>query len=144
MPRIRYKNYTFLGKEEIIHFEVLQYMRLRYPQIPVLSNHAQGAITISKKNISALARRKVLNGWSGFPDIIIFHSTNFYTSLGIELKSKKGKVSEIQKIVHESLAKSNMCVVAIGQGIDLNIAIKKSIQVIDSYMSIGEIKDGIL
>lgn len=52
-------------------------------------------------------------------------------------------MSEEQNILQEALAKSKMCVITIGQGIEINDAIVKAKKIIDSYIINGEIDDGI-
>jgi len=138
----KYKGFRFKNQEDIIHYEVVQYLKRNYPKVPFLSNHLQG-LSIPTKNFNLLKIKKALNGWRGFPDIIIFFSTQYFSSLGLELKTKKGKLSEEQNLLQEALAKSKMCVITIGQGIEINDAIAKAKKIIDSYITNGEIDDGI-
>jgi hypothetical protein len=143
MARIKYKGYSFACKEDIIHYEVLQYLKLAHPNIPVLSNHLQG-MGFSPKNFHLLRTKKALNGWRGFPDIMVFYNTKDYSFLGLELKTKKGKMSTEQILVHEALAKSGGCLITVGEKMDISEAIKKSIKVLESYIRKGYIQDGII
>jgi hypothetical protein len=141
-----WKGFQFLHLEDIIHYEVIQYIKIKYPNTVIQSNHMQG-VNLIGRNINATINlrknKKALNGSEGLPDIIIFHKTEFYSGLCIELKTNKGRLSKPQKFIENALAKQGFNTIHIGIGENFIESIEKTKKVIDSYFSTGEISDKI-
>ena len=83
--------------EDKLQIKCIEYMRKNYPTIITRS-------TLSGAHIGAKQgfKRKEMGNLAGFPDLEILEKSNDYGALYIELKTKKGRLSQFQKdVIHK-------------------------------------------
>ncbi len=74
-------------KEETIHSQVCQYLKIQYPQV-IFNTDLSGV----KLTIGQSAKIAKLRSYKGFPDIMIFEPRGDYYGLFIELKSDTARI----------------------------------------------------
>jgi len=81
----------FLGKEDHLHRQVIQYLTIQYPGVLFHHSPMEG-----KRSRFEQFKMKWLGAKSGFPDIFIFAANSYYNGMAIELKVKPNKPTENQ------------------------------------------------
>jgi hypothetical protein len=81
----------FLGKEDHLHRQVIQYIALQYPGVLFHHSPMEG-----KRTPFEQFKLKWLGAKSGFPDIFIFAANKRGNGLAIELKVKPNRCTENQ------------------------------------------------
>lgn len=99
--------------EEQNQVAFVTWFRLQYPQYKKLITIASFGENIGEKR---MARLKQMGLTAGFPDIVIqvarFYREAWVAGLFIEMKTKKGKLSEAQKEIHSLLSNQYLVKVA--------------------------------
>ncbi len=84
--------------EEELQIAAMQYIRLQYPSAISFHVRNEGISGTKMQRMVYGAKSKKMGVLSGVSDIIILEPKAIYHGLMIELKSKKGRVSESQKL----------------------------------------------
>ena len=92
----------YLGKEDKLQNAVMQYIKLKYPQVLAIHVPNEGKRTPFERY-----KFKYLGGVSGVPDVLIFHQNEFKAGLAIELKAGYNKPTQSQKDCLERLKMAN-------------------------------------
>jgi hypothetical protein len=86
------------GPEDHILYQVVQFINIQYKH--VLYCHVPNE---RKAKVQYYVKLKSLGVKSGVPDLLIFNPFGKFIGLAIELKSEKGKVSELQSFWLDAL-----------------------------------------
>ena len=81
----------YLGKEDKLQHEVMNYIKLQYPKVLAIHVPNEGKRTPFERY-----KFKVLGGVAGVPDVMIFASNGDYSGLAIELKVGKNRPTKNQ------------------------------------------------
>lgn len=81
-------------KEEDMQLQCVKWFDHQYPKLKLHLHHSPNG---GKRNEREAARFKAMGTRAGFPDLILLYPNQFYSFMGIELKTEKGKQSEHQK-----------------------------------------------
>lgn len=92
----------YLGKEDKLQNAVMQYIKLKYPEVLAIHVPNEGKRTPFERY-----KFKYLGGVSGVPDVLIFHQNAFKAGLAIELKAGYNKPTQSQKDCLERLKMAN-------------------------------------
>jgi len=93
--------HKYLTGEDHLQHNVINYLRMQYPK--VLWAHVPNE---GRRSPFERFKFKHLGGQSGVPDLMIFTPNEKYNGLAIELKYKKNKPTENQKIWLDQLAEN--------------------------------------
>lgn len=129
--------HTFTREEDILHYEIMKFLKKQYPEIVVQSNHLAGkSLKQTGRKFNPILRNvAALNGTKGMPDIIIFKKVVVYSGLAIELKKPGGKLSPEEYRVIEKLTEEGFLAITCGgESETMELAIKKTIRIIESYL----------
>ena len=100
MGRNPYEN--FLTKEDLLQRSVMQYIKLKYPNVFAIHVPNEG-----KRSPFERFKFKILGGVSGVPEILIFEPNKDFSGLAIELKVGYNKPTENQKVCLKRLKNAN-------------------------------------
>ncbi len=93
--------------EEELQIAAMAYIRLQYPSAISFHVRNEGISGTKMQRMAYGAKSKKMGVLSGVSDIIILEPVGGYHGLMIELKSKKGRVSESQKKFMERCENKN-------------------------------------
>ena len=85
--------YKYLTGEDHLQHSVINYLRMQYPK--ALWAHVPNE---GRRSPFERFKFKHLGGKSGIPDLMIFTPNDYYNGLAIELKYKKNKPTENQRV----------------------------------------------
>jgi len=92
----------YLGKEDILQNNVMNYIKLKYPNVFAIHVPNEGKRTPFERY-----KFKYLGGVSGIPDLLIFAQNKKYSGLAIELKVGYNKPTENQQSCLKRLKNAN-------------------------------------
>lgn len=109
--------------EERLQSEVVKYIRLQYPKVRFCAS--LGGIYTGPRQATKAKR----TGYSrGFPDLQICEARNGYHGLFIEIKTHKGRATQVQKEWIEALNER-------GYKAEICKGLPECLQIIDDYMN---------
>ena len=99
LKKHRHEGYTFSREEDILHYEAVRYLKTKYPDVCIQSNHLAGKSfkQTGKKFNPILRNVAALNGTEGMPDLIVFKRTKQFSGLCLERK-RKGRLRSVYRI----------------------------------------------
>ena len=109
--------------EERLQSEVVKYIQLQYPKAKYCAS--LGGIRTSFKQAVKAKRTGYVKG---FPDLFIYEARNGYHGLALEIKTHKGRATEVQKQWIQDLQDRGYKA-TIGKGLP------ECLQIIDDYMN---------
>lgn len=113
-----------LGEEAQLQIQLLNYIKARYKNIKAVHVPNDSKMTPTEKYV------KVCMGMArGFPDLIIFRQNGGV--LLLELKTKKGKLSEVQNNMHE-------VVKSYGFEVYTSYGLEQAVQIVHAFAETGE------
>jgi hypothetical protein len=92
----------YLGKEDKLQNAVMQYLKLKYPDVFAIHVPNEGKRTPFERY-----KFKYLGGVAGVPDILIFHQNEFKAGLALELKVGYNKPTASQEDCLKRLKRAN-------------------------------------
>lgn len=110
------------NSEDALQAQCIRYMRLQHPKV-VCFAIANGG---SRHRLEAI-KLKMTGVTAGVPDLFIATPKAGYSGLFVELKSKKGRLTESQKIMIKSLRE-------VGYKVEVIRSLEEFIQLIFNYL----------
>ncbi|MCB1176542.1 MAG: VRR-NUC domain-containing protein [Leptospiraceae bacterium] len=138
LQKHRHDGHTFSREEDILHYEVIKFLKLKHPDLVVQSNHLAGkSFKHTGRKFNPILRNvAALNGTKGMPDIIIFKKVGVYSGLAIELKKPGGKLSSDEKVVLDKIYQEGFYTLcAGGECKNIKDAIVRITGFIESYLN---------
>jgi len=111
-------------EESQIQIAVANYLKYKYPQ--VLFTIAPSGVNLP---IRVAQRMKAMGYAAGTPDLMIFEARGWYHGLFLELKTERGRASDLQKNFIAQLTKRQYAVA-------LCFGYTQAIQEIDKYLNL--------
>lgn len=128
MDEIKVKLKPLKISEDMIHRQVIQWARLQRLFDGRVSDYLHHSPNGGKRDAREGAKFKAQGVLAGFPDLFLFVPVVPYSGLFIELKAKKGIVSDSQKVIMSRLAMR-------GYSVKVAYGFDEAIKIIQDYLS---------